>query len=213
MERTSTMKNTIKAIETQYKGFRFRSRLEARWAVFFEAMCIEWQYEPEGYELQSGRYLPDFKLPKCGYRGMGAKAGSIELFGSVGLFVEIKGQEPTQHEKRLCIDLGQQTNTPIIICVGLPPNQYGCFGDRDGGRIYDMFPGGDVDMTFMRCCKCRRVKVDYALGRSNYHCDYCQFYFDEWSLAIMEAGNAARAARFEHGEEPDLSDVVAYQKD
>ena len=30
----------IKAIETYYKGYRFRSRLEARWAVFFDAAGI-----------------------------------------------------------------------------------------------------------------------------------------------------------------------------
>lgn len=52
---------TIKAIETRYRGYRFRSRLEARWAVFFDALGIEWQYEPEGFELADGtRYLPDF---------------------------------------------------------------------------------------------------------------------------------------------------------
>lgn len=28
---------TIKPIETRYKGCRFRSRPEARWAVFFDA--------------------------------------------------------------------------------------------------------------------------------------------------------------------------------
>ena len=33
----------FKAIETKYKGFRFRSRLEARWAVFFDALGIEWE--------------------------------------------------------------------------------------------------------------------------------------------------------------------------
>jgi hypothetical protein len=27
---------SAKAIETHYKGYRFRSRLEARWAVFFD---------------------------------------------------------------------------------------------------------------------------------------------------------------------------------
>ena len=37
----------IKAIETQYKGYRFRSRLEARYAVMFDALGFEWQYEPE----------------------------------------------------------------------------------------------------------------------------------------------------------------------
>ena len=55
----------IKAIETRYKGYRFRSRLEARWAVFFDAAGIDWQYEPQGFDLGSdlGAYLPDFYLP------------------------------------------------------------------------------------------------------------------------------------------------------
>lgn len=51
------------AIETEYKGYRFRSRLEARWAVFFDALRIEWKYETEGYEVDGARYLPDFFLP------------------------------------------------------------------------------------------------------------------------------------------------------
>jgi hypothetical protein len=54
---------TIKAIETVYKGYRFRSRLEARWAVFFDTLGIEWVYEPEGFETTDGyRYLPDFRI-------------------------------------------------------------------------------------------------------------------------------------------------------
>ena len=36
----------IRAIETSYDGYRFRSRLEARWAVFFNEAGIEYQYEP-----------------------------------------------------------------------------------------------------------------------------------------------------------------------
>lgn len=50
----------IKAIETRYAGCRFRSRLEARWAVFLDHLDIPWHYEPEGYDLPSGPYLPDF---------------------------------------------------------------------------------------------------------------------------------------------------------
>ena len=54
----------IKAIETQYKGYKFRSRLEAKWAVFFDEAKIKYEYEPEGYEDENGkRYLPDFYLP------------------------------------------------------------------------------------------------------------------------------------------------------
>lgn len=65
------MSEPIKAIETRYAGCRFRSRLEARWAVFFDTLGIAWEYEPQGYELEwrlSGydeplHYLPDFWLP------------------------------------------------------------------------------------------------------------------------------------------------------
>lgn len=58
------MRETIKPIETFYNGYRFRSRLEARWAVFFDAAKIKYQYEPEGYQLDNDQYyLPDFYLP------------------------------------------------------------------------------------------------------------------------------------------------------
>jgi hypothetical protein len=57
----------IKAIQTHYAGYWFRSRLEARWAVFFDTTGIEWRYEPEGLVVDTpeGRihYLPDFLLP------------------------------------------------------------------------------------------------------------------------------------------------------
>ena len=43
----------IQAIETRYNGYRFRSRLEARWAVFFDEMGIEYEYEIEGFDLVS----------------------------------------------------------------------------------------------------------------------------------------------------------------
>lgn len=53
-----------KPIETIWKGCRFRSRLEARWAVFFETLGVRWEYEAQGFELRDGtRYLPDFYLP------------------------------------------------------------------------------------------------------------------------------------------------------
>lgn len=54
----------IKPIQTRYKGYHFRSRLEARWAVFFDALGLNWEYEPEGYQTSEGWYLPDFYLPK-----------------------------------------------------------------------------------------------------------------------------------------------------
>jgi hypothetical protein len=52
----------IQPIETRYAGHRFRSRLEARWAVFFDALNIPWEYEPQGYLVDGKPYLPDFLI-------------------------------------------------------------------------------------------------------------------------------------------------------
>lgn len=98
---------TIKAIETHYNGYRFRSRLEARWAVFFDALGIRWEYEPEGYVLPDGvRYLPDFWLPTfCG-----------------GMFAEVKpeGGDFTK-AKALALAAGKL----VWLCEGLPfPREY-----------------------------------------------------------------------------------------
>ena len=56
----------LKPIETMYNGYRFRSRLEARWAVFFDKMNVKYLYEIEGFILGGTRYLPDFYLPETG---------------------------------------------------------------------------------------------------------------------------------------------------
>ena len=47
----------IKAIETKYNGYKFRSRLEAKWAVFFDNAKIKYEYEPEGYEDENGKAI------------------------------------------------------------------------------------------------------------------------------------------------------------
>lgn len=55
------MSDGAKPIQTRYGGRLFRSRLEARYAVFFDGIKLAWEYEPEGFEFPSGeRYLPDF---------------------------------------------------------------------------------------------------------------------------------------------------------
>lgn len=56
----------IKPIETEYHGLRFRSRLEARWAVFFDEIGINYHYEPDGFDLGDEWYLPDFYLDDFG---------------------------------------------------------------------------------------------------------------------------------------------------
>lgn len=62
-----------RAIDTVYKGYKFRSRLEARWAVFLSHSPDRWVYEMEGYQLESGWYLPDFTI-------FDAKSGKLKMF-------------------------------------------------------------------------------------------------------------------------------------
>jgi len=48
----------IKAIPTAYANTNFRSRLEARWAAFFDLVGWKWIYEPFDFE----GWIPDFQL-------------------------------------------------------------------------------------------------------------------------------------------------------
>ena len=98
---------TIRAIPTFYAGHYFRSRLEARWAVFFDTCGIKWEYEKEGYSLPSGPYLPDFWLPKVSLRD-----------GKPGVWVEIKPVMYTKEEERKAIELARETGSPVMILCG-----------------------------------------------------------------------------------------------
>lgn len=97
-------------IPTRWLGCDFRSRLEAKWAIFFNALGIRWDYEPEGYELGAGlRYLPDFFLhlrePRANVKGY---------------WVEIKPFAPLDSEIQKMVLLVKQTGHHGFIFCGLP---------------------------------------------------------------------------------------------
>lgn len=189
----------MKAIETEYKGYKFRSRLEARWAVFFDACGVKWEYEPEGFDLGDGvYYLPDFLLHNVHDRnGKGAP---------FDLYVEVKGQMTAEDAKKIrkfyeagCSQSGYiELSKNAILVVGNIPNlddmfdtsydeQYGVyfynFATIDGD-CFGAFPGVDYDGKFV------------LFGHEgNYTCD-----MDEG--ATEDAYCLARQARFEHGETP-----------
>ena len=77
---------SFKPLETEYKGYRFRSRLEARWAVFFDECGFKWEYEPEGYDIDGVHYLPDFRLYDVQRRLWGEDEREKPFF------VEVKGE-------------------------------------------------------------------------------------------------------------------------
>ena len=51
-------------IETYYRGIKFRSKNEAKWACFFDNAKIKYEYEPRLFIGWTGAYYkPDFYLP------------------------------------------------------------------------------------------------------------------------------------------------------
>lgn len=97
----------IRPIETSYKGYRFRSRLEARWAVFFDAIGIKWLYEHEGFDLgEAGWYLPDFWLPEAEWH--------VEVKAARALIT------PTEQAKINALDSTVKPGWGVIVLTGTP---------------------------------------------------------------------------------------------
>ena len=107
----------LKVIETEYNGYKFRSRLEARWAIFFDAAGIEYQYhQSEDFELEDGtKYLPDFYLPE------------------LNLWVEIKPKERRNELERVVKFCKEAKTERILWLQDIPPKHdcnfwwYPCF--------------------------------------------------------------------------------------
>lgn len=95
---------SMKAIPTEYDGVTFRSRLEARWAMFLDESNIPWKYEWEGYDLDGYKYLPDFYLPKR------------------DAFLEIK---PGSGEWLKQAMLALHTMKPVLVAEGGPSERHG----------------------------------------------------------------------------------------
>jgi hypothetical protein len=90
----------IKSIPTFWNGRIFRSRTEARWAVFFDVLGIAYEYEKEGYQLSKGIwYLPDFWLTDLKF------------------WVEIKPDIPNEVEIQKAHKLSANLGIPIYIAT------------------------------------------------------------------------------------------------
>lgn len=160
--------NIIKPIQTFYKGYHFRSRLEARWAVFFDTLKLEWEYEKEGFELDAGRYLPDFWI------------------STVNMWAEIKPKHFSGTEKLLCVQLANHTGYPVLILDGVPENK----------------PYDGVDRDGFLCEYCLTNYHNYPQEEHRFYAmpsDY-EKQWDDTEFAV----EAARSARFEHGETPEF---------
>ena len=220
----------IKAIETEYNGYKFRSRLEARWAVFFDAAGIKYEYEPEGFELADGtRYLPDFYLP------------------DEDMYVEVKAPRETAFfEIKKAIKFVRKANKPLLLLSNLPDENHAicfypalyyhpvtqcvhchyCFFSleyTDSGKakicltrdycdpinvpvntlsfielseIYQVCDLRDRERSIIR----RLLTPFYDNSENSYE----KYFTDDEEQEIKKCYVAARQARFEYGEKPEV---------
>jgi hypothetical protein len=126
---------------------RARSRLEARWAIFFDVLGVRWEYEKDGYVLNSGRYLPDFWMP------------------DLECFIEIKGSRPTTNECDLAAQLSAETDNPVYIFAGgiFAPD----YTRRPPAPSSFAFLSGLADDPYLwcRCASCGKFGIQFD-GRS-----------------------------------------------
>lgn len=201
----SLAQSRIKAIETHYNGYRFRSRLEARWAVFFDAIGIEYEYESEGYDLgSSGHYLPDFYLP------------------GLACFVEIKPTLPSREEWGKCQALHVMTGKPVFISTRSPievpgeskwphSNNMWAIPSTVAGKTKEVSWGDnyfDDPYKWSQCPECGAVGITFFGELQDLPCEcfngrsLCECLFGNRSSDLKAAFRKARSARFEHGESP-----------
>lgn len=106
--------DNIKALPSIYGGIRFRSRLEARWAIFFDKLGVKWEYEPEGFDMDGVPYLPDFRLIST-HKGLGGAYAEVKPAG--GDYSKAK-RLASMSKKDVIILEGQPAPTAILKSTG-----------------------------------------------------------------------------------------------
>jgi hypothetical protein len=187
----------IKAIDTEYKGYKFRSRLEARFAVYLDALNASWEYEKEGYSLPvNGNYLPDFLIssfPKC----------------SKQFWLEVKATKPTQTEIHKLRELCVLTQTPGAFFVGSTKHEgqqistFSAIAQHDpeyyGWHVPDAFSYSQAPLD---------TYIEDNSVPTNFWAKYSQDLINNYDIFLRcadcnylkPAAKAALSARFEFGE-------------
>jgi hypothetical protein len=211
-----------KPIETEYAGCRFRSRLEARWAVAFDALGERWLYEPQGFNLRTPhglpvQYLPDFYLPE--------RQVWVEVKGSNDALIEAWTLLLTASTRELGLPVDPEgtpppkgTDLPRLLVLGpVPKSDERTAANRCGFLLLGLLDGEVVvrhsdllgnytrpifDMRDDDGCP---ALVGNGLHLEGHSVDVVRADMKavaQESARIYYALGCARAARFEHGETP-----------
>lgn len=145
-------------IETWHQSILFRSRMEARWAVFLDEMDVSFSYEQEGFNLgELGGYRPDFWMP------------------SVGKWMEYKPVRPTEVEFEKGRRVAALTGHPFVFFYGSMDSPDYRKKNRENG--IQIKPSGEEETQYWwcHCPKCGLVGLEYWGNASRMRCG-CGFF-------------------------------------
>ena len=192
----------IKAIETTYAGHRFRSRLEARWAVFFDALGWSWKYEQEGYEIgyfERHAWLPDFEI------SVGGQDFYVEVKGDPNFFADgewlehfdFTGGPPGFQDSLFARDKGGK---PLIVLGNLPREKTGWLFVP----VISHYKGVVLTWDILRPSGLVKTDDVFCLSDPSHMAEFQPIIKKRPGVEkpLMDALAKARAARFEHGEKP-----------
>ena len=213
---------TIKAIETNYRGYRFRSRLEARWAVFFDALGIRYEYEPQGFQVRPfyeedgcgpWLYLPDFYLPDFGtwveVKGTleGLKSDYLDMIawavdwgGALPGIAESSGSTCGLLWLGSIPEVREDVTPGHVILQHSKGGRCRCIRFTEDG----LAPSETlcVDETYFDASAGDADAVIREVLKECVYSDYWCFFGSPITPRLARAYRAARSARFEHGECP-----------
>lgn len=179
----------MQALDTTYKSYKFRSRLEARWAVYFDKVGVKWEYEPAGFKISETRkYLPDFYLPEI-ETYIEVKHGNYDRKPVFGDMVAMMECGAASIGKCLAV-FGDPLDHKLMAVGRIADGEPWCDDFCEQSAIAFEFKGGlpFVCATF-NLSAAEKVSVKLKTKPNKIIDNY-------------KEKSAARAARFEHGEAP-----------
>ena len=169
----------IKAKKTVYGGVTFRSREEARWAVFFDSLGIVYEYEPfwdeVGPDYLTVNYLPDFYLKKQ------------------DIFIEVKPAHPTDIEKRKAAYWCKDVQEIVILFNLNPPTE-----KNDNGWLF-YYPNISKIPIIMKnywwgeCSKCGHIDIAEFAYVTSCGCFSPDYYNDLYEKEEVDEKNYSKS--------------------
>jgi hypothetical protein len=172
------------AIPTKYAACQFRSRLEAKWAAFFDLCGWKWQYEP----VDLNGYIPDFVLEFDDSHNLGRPwliACEIKPAFSIDQMEQAMRKLDDAGWPGEALVLGATLRMPNEYRAGFNHQVFGSLRDFNWPRVgKDKAPAQVWTEAGMFNCNSNgsaREHIGFHSNQISHHCRVCGYQFGGWA--------------------------------